>query len=50
MINSIHGKFAKVVSLPGEKTAINKRDWLGFFSENKKKNRRLTKGVLGSSW
>ena len=36
MINSIHGKFAKVVSLPGEKAAINKRDWLGFFSENKK--------------
>ena len=36
MINSIHGKFAKVVSLPGEKTAINKRDWLGFFSEKQK--------------
>ena len=33
MIKSIHGKFGKVVSLPKEKTSINKRDWLGFFSK-----------------
>ena len=41
MINSIHGKFAKVVSLPNENALVNQRDWLGFLFQKSKKFRNL---------
>ena len=36
MINSIHGKFAKIVSLPKQDATINEKDWLGFFSKKQR--------------